>query len=657
MSPKKRTKKKSVTQAPKQKSKTTKSVPTFQMEWNRSIFLILIALSSLTFFTYQGALDNDFVDWDDYAYVIDNNLVRSQNDMGSLTQYGKNNTVLLEPSPYTTRSSDIFKRPISLNFHPLTILTMRWNNNVCPSCFNGISARPFILWNIILHILNACLVFLLIYRLSYSNILVSVGVALFFAVHPMHVESVAWVSERKDVLYTFFFLLSCLTYIRYEQKPKALTYITLLVFFILSCLSKAMAVVLPLTLLLISYWLSDEKGFFAFIRKKVFNGPLLRPLIPLFAISLFFGLIAIQVQSGENFMGWFDIQSDTAKAINEFDTFSLWQRFQFASFGFFFYIFKLFIPTSLSTFYPYPTQEEYDSSFIYMVVPWLFFLVVGLSTYFSERFKLLFFSLAFYFVTIALVLQFVSVGVVIAADRYSYIPYIGVLFLIFYGLHRILPSSIQNYVLTGLLVLSIPLSILSKQQIETWSDSESLWTNVIENNTDQNGQIHANMEQALSVRGSFYGKMADFHTHKSPDKVKADQYLQKAFDDFTIAERLGTKRIAVFEGLGNTYGMRQEFDKALEYYSKALQIAPNNGTVYLNRGITYSILRDHPKAISDYSNAIQFAPSRSLIAYRNRGISYFELKRFNEAKQDFQIVLRSQPNDQLAKKYLKALGN
>ena len=206
------------------------------------ILLAITAISILTYFAYQPALDNDFVDWDDNTYVLDNTMVRN------------------EKVPV----SEIFKQPVSLNYHPVTMLTMRWNNNECKDCMYGISAKPFISWNIIIHILNSIFVFLLTFRLSKENWFVGLFSSLVFALHPMHVESVAWVSERKDVLYVFFFLAGLLSYdkfltAKYEESKKQYSWLLIsLGLFVLSCLSKAMAVVFPMVMILMDFWRNTE---------------------------------------------------------------------------------------------------------------------------------------------------------------------------------------------------------------------------------------------------------------------------------------------------------------------------------------------------------------------------------------------------------------
>ncbi len=199
--------KKSTPDVQKITSTTPRAVAKPSLFWGVALLIAVV-----TGVVYKGALDNDFVDWDDYKYVIHNDLVRSTADIQAV-----GNQRRATPSPLQTTLGDVFSTSVALNYHPLTVLTLRWNNNADLSNREGISPRPFILWNLILHVLNSLLVLLLIYRLSKKNLWASAVVALIFALHPMHVESVAWVSERKDVLYSFFFLSGLLSYWNYLE--------------------------------------------------------------------------------------------------------------------------------------------------------------------------------------------------------------------------------------------------------------------------------------------------------------------------------------------------------------------------------------------------------------------------------------------------------
>ncbi|BDS11778.1 tetratricopeptide repeat protein [Aureispira anguillae] len=666
-----------IEQAAPSPSQETKQQKNTKSDLNKllpaAIFLLLI-----TIFVYKGALDNDFVDWDDFTYVIENNLVRSDSDIMAFTNLqGKPQSVGTTVAPYNTDLGDVFHRAVSLNYHPLTILTMRWNNNACPSCSQGISARPFILWNIILHLLNTLLVLLLIYRLSSKNLLASIFVATIFALHPMHVESVAWVSERKDVLYTFFFLLGLLSYWNYLKTRLPIWLVHTFVLFILSCLSKAMAVVFPLVMLLLYFWDQQKKnGVEAFTQT-------LKPAswihsIPFFVASLFFGLMAASVQSGGDFGGLLE-KGTSAVAINSFDTFSLLQRFQFACYGFIQYIIKFFLPTDLCTFYPYPDQQSYDDSLFFKVAPFIVFLFLAGAVWSLKFTKSIFLGLGFYFITIVLVLQFVSVGAVIMADRYTYLPYIGIALMLALLVDEFVPKNGQNATYIGLIAFALLLCTQTIPQIETWQDSETLWTRVIDLHKVGDNVLQQNMEQPLSIRGNYYGKRSE----KAKTPQEQQTYINKAFDDFVLAAKLGSRRPDVYEGMGNTYGMRgntkqeqakalkkqnkhqeaeqlmrlalKDFDDAINNYTKALEIKPTKGSTYFNRGVTYSLLRKHNNAIDDYTKVLQYAPEQAMMAHLNRGISYVEIQRRQEAIADFQQVLKYNPNEALAKRYLKML--
>lgn len=663
--------------------KAQPSIPKQATADNNRLFLFLsaIALALSTIFVYRGALDNEFVDWDDYTYVIENNLVRASNDIASFTtEKGKAASNNLRLGEHTTDLGDVFSRAVSLNYHPLTILTMRWNNNACPSCPQGISARPFIFWNIALHVLNSLLVLLLIYWMSQQNLLASIFVAAIFALHPMHVESVAWVSERKDVLYSFFFLLGLLSYWKYLKTTQNKWLFLTFGLFILSCLSKAMAVVFPLVMLLLHFWHNKQKNHWTALTESLKPSSWFHSL-PFFGAALFFGLMAASVQGGGDFGGILE-KGTSAVAINSFDTFTLVQRFQFACYGFMQYIFKFFVPTQLCTFYPYPDQQSYDNSFFFMVVP---FVVLGLIAFavWSLKFtKSIFTGLGFYFLTVVLVLQFVSVGAVIMADRYTYLPYIGLAFTLAMLVKEYIPEQFQKISYGLMIAFACSLSLLTIPQIETWQDSDTLWTNVIDLHKLDGNVLQQNMEQPLSIRGNYYGKQSE----KASSPQEQQLYINKAFDDFAMAAKLGSKRPDVYEGMGNTYGMRgnnkqqqaaafqkqnktaeaqklqrlalEDFNNAIQHYSKALELKPTNGSTYFNRGVTYSLLRDHPKAIADYTKVLQHAPEQAPMAHLNRGISYVELQQKQEAIADFQKVLQYNPNQALAKRYLNMLmGN
>ena len=663
----------------KKTNKTPKKTPPSVPPVASSKFPILLwieafALVILTAFVYQGALDNEFVDWDDYKYVINNDLVRSSIDIESSTVLkGSRRVLKTTTSPHQTNIGAIFSRSVALNYHPLTMLTLRWNNNADPSSFEGISAQPFILWNIILHLLNTVLVILIIYCLSKKNIWVSIFVATVFALHPAHVESVAWVSERKDVLYSFFFLLGLLSYWQYLETAAKKWFWGAFGLFILSCLSKAMAVVFPLVLLLLHFWKSEETPLQAF--KTSLSSKTWLPLWPFFVTALFFGIMAIDIQAGGNFYGLIK-PSTTTGALANMNTFTIGERLQFAGYGFVQYLVHFFWPINLSPYYPYPDQESFDGV-LFKIMPLLMFLLLGVALWSLKKTKALAMGIGFYFFTIVLVLQFISVGGVVMADRYTYLAYIGVAMALGFLIQEYLAPAQQIRTLLALNCLALLGGIQTVQQIEVWQNTETLWTTAIAQQTKDGQPLLANMVQPLNIRGGYYGKRAQ----ASQSIAEQQQYLQKSFEDFNQAAQLGSNDVNVYKGLGNSYGMagnskqtqaqqlqkqgktaeaqrllqqaQQDFQQAIGYYTKVMQINPQESVdAYFNRGVTYSILREHAKAIADYTVFIQNNPQQIGDAYLNRGLSYYELQQYAAAKADFEMVLRMNPQNQLARQYL-----
>jgi hypothetical protein len=615
-----------------------------------------LALALVTFMVYRGSLDNDFVDWDDYTYVIQNDLVRS---IADITRYPTSVAAATQQhighkvSPYTTTLGDVFRRPVSNNYHPVTILTMRWNNNACPRCTNGISAEPFIRWNIILHILNSVLVLLLTFRMSRQNVLASILAAAIFALHPMHVESVVWVSERKDVLYTFLFLGGLLTYIGYLQGNGRKWLIATFCLFLLSCLSKAAAVVFPLVMLLLYFWFDKaERGQDSL--RNTLRPKAMGPTLPFFAAALFFGLMAMKVQSGENFLGLLEVHSDAVGAIRAYDTFPLTGRLQVACYGFLQYILRFFFPSEMCAFYPYPPQAEYGASPFLFLAP---FIVLGLlaGALASVRYtKSIAVGLGFYLFTILLVLQFIPVGTVIMADRYTYLPYVGLAFMLVMLIQEFLPRRMQVPAYGVLGAFCVFVALKTPAQVESWQDSETLWTNVIDLNTSEDGRIHPKMELPLSNRGSYYGKMAE-RLRVAGDRKGKQDYLERALREFELSAGLGSRRPELYEGMGNTYGMMGDYQRAIDSYSRALELDPDRGTVYFNRGLTYGFMRQHENAIADYTMALRYAPSQALMSYVKRGISYAALGQRDKAIDDFRKALRINPRHDTASRYLRAL--
>ncbi|MBI4645986.1 MAG: hypothetical protein HY738_05165, partial [Bacteroidia bacterium] len=377
------------------------------------VYFSAVIVLVLTLLCYSQVHKNGFTNWDDPGYVTESETI----DKG-LTW---NNIKI------------IFSKPQVSNYHPLTILSLTIDYEISKKYFSLPDNKPvptiFHLTNLIFHLLATLMVFIFIYHLTHKKLLISIIVSALFGIHPMHVESVAWISEKKDVLYGFFFVAALFTYVKYYKTKKILYFVLTFFLFILSILSKPAGIVFPFVLMLVDFSLNEniiirnfKELYFSFINYFQ-NKCYLKSRTWEKIFLLFFALAELYIT--------YKIQEN--KAVADFDTFTVWQRFMFASYGFIMYINKLFVPVKLTTFYPYPNLDEHGYiPLIFYVSPFIVlgFLVLIYLT--MKRTKAAIWGIIFYFITVALVLQFISVGRAIMSDRYTYIPYIGLFFIIGY---------------------------------------------------------------------------------------------------------------------------------------------------------------------------------------------------------------------------------
>jgi hypothetical protein len=336
-----------------------------------------------TLIAYLPAFHAGFVNWDDDDYVVKNFLIRDLSNLKALI---------------TT--------PVQGNYHPLTMISLAINYAI-----SELDPSSYHLFNIVLHLLNVLLVFRLVFQLSKENTLIAFTCALLFGVHPMHVESVAWVSERKDVVFTFFFLLGLMSYLKYSdansnnEKSGASSryYVLSLLFLVLSLSAKPAAVVFPVLLLC-----------FDFLRGRKFALKLIIEKIPYFILALVFGLLTMQAQ-----------KTIGATGIEGFYSFG--SRMFFGFYGYMMYFVKLIAPFDLAAFIPYPAVNQ-SLPIAYLISPLFFLLTLVLCIRTWKKYREITFAFAFYLVNLILVLQFIPVGSAIIADRYTYVPYIGILY-------------------------------------------------------------------------------------------------------------------------------------------------------------------------------------------------------------------------------------
>lgn len=531
--------------------------------WKYKSLLIIIII--ISFFSYLPVLHNGLLDWDDYGYIKNNPLIFSIN------------------------LKEIFSHNVMWNYHPFTILILTIEYH-----FFGLNPTGYHAVNLLLHLSNVVLVFYSISLLS-EKIEVALITSLLFGIHPMHVESVAWVAELKDVLYTFFFLSAYIFYLRYLKDPKTKYYIIALLLFLASLLSKAMAASLPVILLLTDY----------FKNRKITREELLEK-VPFFLVATILGIVAVYAQ-------------DTSVG-NEDLGLTFLQRMIFACYGFISYLIKLGFPIHLSAFYPYPLLTAGQIPFSYYTYV---LLVLGLSVlvFYSIRFsRKIVFGVGFFTVTILLVLQWLPVGNAIMADRYSYIPSIGIFYLIAEAL--VLLWNKKSRLVTILLISTITLffSVITFERCGIWKNDLTLWNDVL--SQFQKAPV------AYNNRGLVY--------------LKEKEY-DKALEDFNKAIEQYQKYTQAFINRGNVLRNLNKYDEALNDYNRAIGLEPNYYKAYFNRGILFLKYNKNEQALHDFNKAIALNPDNTE-TYVNRGIIFMNEKKYDQAIADYNKAIELNPN-------------
>jgi len=465
-------------------------------------------------------LQNGLLDWDDYAYVTDNDLIKNL----SVSQVG-----------------EMFKAPgVASHYHPITLFSLSIDYSI-----GGLNPFVYHLHNLLLHLVNLCLVYVLFLLISKKPLIATI-VTLLFCLHPMHIESVAWISARKDLVYSMFFLLSLVFYqIRFSLKSHSDVYYWICyLLFLMSLLSKGMAVSLPIILLGMDY-LSKRKDY-----KKMFLEK-----VPFFLLTILFVYVGV---TGQSEGGALNSNAEIPFIIRPF----------IACYGLVMYCVKALVPSNLSAFYPYPSISD---------LPWYIYAssipVVGMIVYIVKQWRrkrVLVFGSVFFMVSIFPVIQIIPFGHAIMADRYTYIPYLGLFFLIAYYFEKLINKvSINPNFRRGLLLASgayvVLLGLISHNRSKVWENDDTLWTDVIEH--------YPNSYFALG-------------------------------------------------NLGNYWFNQGDNNKALGYYNSTIEIEERYFMAYNNRGLIYQAKGDTARAILDYNKAIQL--KRYPKAYINKGVILFQ---------------------------------
>ena len=528
-------------------------------------YLIVIFLLVATFITYGRILGNEFIGFDDNRYIIENNNIKS----------GIN--------PESVKWA--FTAVVFSNWHPLT-----WLSHMLDWCLFKDHAGGHHLISLLLHIGVALFLFFFLSRMT-NNLWSSAFVAALIALHPLRVESVAWAAERKDVLSMFFGLAALYAYTLYTEKFQFSKYCLCLIFFALSLMAKPMLVTLPFVLLLLDFWPLERwpKEMFVSIKKcSHLIGGLLWEKAPFIFLTIVSSIVTIWAQNkGGSFasMKYLPFSSRVANAIISYVS----------------YLGKIFSPVDLAVFYPY------EHSFPLWQILVSCFILIGITIvviYAIKKFPFLFVGWFWYLGTLIPVIGLVQVGEQAMADRYTYLPSIGIAIMLVWGV----PLLFQNETMrrkilfpAGIFYLTI-LAVLTWQQCGYWKNNITLFSHALQV-TNNNYLAHNNLASALVEKGEI--EEAIHHYNETISIMPA--------------HILNSKGHFIYNNRGNAYTLLGQNQQAIEDYNRAILLKPDFADPYNNRGSVYFNQGNNKRGCGDAQKACELGNCITLDAAKGRG--------------------------------------
>lgn len=596
---------------------------------------------AITFFLFTPSLKNNFVNWDDPDNLYENELLNPFNTPSDLTW--KNFSPIF--SFETGR--------VLGNYNPLPVATFaiekaffglkKLDPKTKKEVFNP---RPFHLDNVILHLLVVFFAFLVMLELGIGKMGAAVG-ALLVGIHPMRVESVSWVTERKDVLFGVFFFATLFLYTKFakraiEGRKSWGIYALMIALMYLGCFAKVQMVMLSVSLFAIDFWLKRGWKMDVFLEK-----------IPFFALSIYFGYL--------NVVGLTESKSLDDSLLN----FGFIDRLAVASWSYFTYIYKLFVPVPMSPLYPYPAKMPWYS---FAAIP----VVLSIAgfwfwAFFKNKYPKLVFAIFFFTANVLLLLQFKAAGQGYLADRFTYVAYFGFFVLAAWAFdHFYQKENSRSLTQIATAVFLLAFSVMTFGQQKIWFDGDTLWSHVIKYEGKSSATAWANRAQIYRDRGDFEKALLDFNvvineiTTKKPksgdynsrgkcyfDMAMSQKFpnrtgelLQKAMEDYNKGvELVGDSKdkkaqSELFINRGAAHGAFSRLPEAIADMSRGLELDPTAKNGYLNRSLAYYTARDFPKAMADYSKYIELDPFYTEIWYE-RGLCKMQMNDVPGAIADF----------------------
>jgi protein O-mannosyl-transferase len=626
---------------------------------NKQIPLIYLLLTVAVIIAFRQVNQCDFISYDDPLYVTENTHIM--------------NGVTVDAVRWA------FTNTYANFWHPLTMISLMLDDE-----FFGLNPRWYHLTNLLLHMANTLLLFSVFNRMTKAPWR-SAFVAALFALHPLHVESVAWVAERKDVLSSFFWMLTLGAYIHYVEHPRFRSYLAVLTFLALGLMAKPMLVTLPFVLLLLDYWPlqrlqgagSGKRGagsenentslvaepLFANKRKgkssrkltvqaivqeeKPADGkyqwasvrPLLIEKMPFFAMAAISSIVTFFVQQ-------------KGGAVASLEVIPLGVRMANAFVSYIIYIGKTIWPNNLAVLYPYqgwlPFWHVLGAALLLVAVTTTVILK-------AKRFPYLAMGWLWFAGTLVPVIGIVQVGQQAMADRYTYVPLIGLFIMAAWGIPELLKNwRYRKEVLAEMSALILTcLFILTWAQAGYWRSNITLFSHALEATSD-NYLIQENRGVAYAKLGNYSRAIEDYDRAIEINPKHVDTYNERgaayaklgnysrAIEDYERAIGINPESVLSYVYRGAAYIELANPGQALSDYDRAIGIDPENPDGYANRGAAYDKLGNYRQAVSDFDRAIEIN-SEYAWAYNGRGASYAKLGNFSQANSDYDKAIEIKP--------------
>ena len=580
------------------------------------VALISLVLVAVTFMAFEQVRNNEFVNFDDGVYVYENPNVY--------------NGLSCKSVGWAFKTFD-FSDTLTGHWMPVS-----WLSHMLDCQLYGLDPAGLHITSLLFHIANTLLLFWVLKNMT-SAIWPSAFVAVLFAVHPLHVESVAWVTERRDVLSLFFWLLTMAAYTRYARQPKVSKYLLVVLFFAISLMSKSMSVTLPFVLLLLDYWPLSR-----FQLNKENTSQILRLIvekIPLFIMSAASCAIALSA----------------TKHLSARNPLSLSYRVTNAVISYLDYIIKMVCPRDLAALYPNlgispPVWRIAVSSVILIIIS-----VAAIYLAKKKRFFLV--GWLWYLGTLVPVIGLVQIGPQAMADKYTYLPLTGIFIIIAWAVEDLCRRrpALRFVSCVVAMLLMAAMVVGTRRQVGYWKDSMSLSRHAIAV-TENNNIMHMNLGNTLARRGQFDEAIIHYrHALRiKPNNAMAHMNLgnalagrgqsDEAIGHYRRSLQINPDDAVLHRNLGIALTNAGQLDEGIVHYRRALEINPDYAMVHYSIGHALTVVGQFDEAIGHYRRALQIDPGYT-DAHSNLGVALINGGRFDEAIDHYRRALQINPDD------------